>query len=87
MVRPGRDRLRGSVEVDETCVGGAEERVRGRETNMKFIVGIAIELLSPKGFGRIRLHRLQDVSGNSLVPFICNAVEPGAEVFIDAWKR
>jgi transposase-like protein len=86
MVRLGRDRLHGSVEVDETYVGGAEEGVRGRETNTKFIVGIAIEILSPKGFGRIRLHRLHDVSGNSLVPFICNAVEPGAEVCTDAWK-
>jgi transposase-like protein len=72
--------------VDETYVGGAEEGVRGRETNTKFIVGIAIEILSPKGFGRIRLHRLHDVSGSSLIPFICNAVEPGAEVCTDAWK-
>ncbi len=30
MVRPERDRLRGSVEVDETCVGGIEHGVRGR---------------------------------------------------------
>ena len=51
MVLPGRDRLRGAVEVDETYVGGAEEGVRGRETNTKFIVGVAIEILSPKAYG------------------------------------
>jgi transposase-like protein len=85
MVRPGRERLHGPVEVDETYVGGIEEGVRGRGTNTKFIVGIAIEILSPKGFGRVRLQRLRDVSGNSLVPFIGDAVEPGAEVYTDAW--
>jgi hypothetical protein len=55
--------------------------VRGRGTNAKFIVGIAIEILSPKGFGRVRLQRLRDVSGNSLIPFIGDAVEPGADVY------
>lgn len=35
MVRPGRDRLRGRVEVDETYVGGDEEDVRGRQTKKK----------------------------------------------------
>ena len=32
MVRPGRERLSGRVEVDETYVGGAEEGLRGRQT-------------------------------------------------------
>lgn len=31
MVRPGRDRLSGEIEVDETYVGGPEEGKRGRE--------------------------------------------------------
>ena len=31
MVRPGRNRLVGRVEVDETYVGGVEEGVRGRD--------------------------------------------------------
>jgi len=83
MVRPGRDRLRGAVEVDESYVGGIEQGVRGRGTNKKFIVGIAIEMLSPKGFGRVRLRRIRDVSGDSLVPFVCDAVEPGAVVRSD----
>jgi hypothetical protein len=30
MIRPGRDRLTGRVEVDETYWGGLEEGVRGR---------------------------------------------------------
>ena len=32
MVRPGRDRRRGTVAGDETYVGGEEEGVWGRET-------------------------------------------------------
>ena len=32
MVRPGRDSLSGTVEVDETYVGGVEKGRRGRET-------------------------------------------------------
>jgi len=86
MVRPGRDRLHGSVEVDETYVGGIEHGVRGRGTDRKFIVVIAIEVLSPKGFGRVRLNRVDDVSGASLIPFVCTAVEAGSEVHTDGWN-
>jgi hypothetical protein len=32
MIRPGRDRLSGAVEVDETYVGGLKGDVHGRET-------------------------------------------------------
>ena len=86
MVRPGRDRLHGSVEVDETYVGGIEHGVRGRGTESKFIVVIAIEVLSQKGFGRVRMQRVDDVSGDSLVPFVSAAVESGSEVHSDGWK-
>jgi transposase-like protein len=86
MVRPGRDRLHGSVEVDETYVGGVEHGVRGRGTQSQFIVVIAIEVLSPKGFGRVRLERVEDVSGTSLVPFVCAAVEADSEVRTDGWN-
>ncbi len=41
MVRPGRDRLNGFVEVDETHAGGEEEGVRGRQTEEKAIVVVA----------------------------------------------
>jgi hypothetical protein len=85
MVRPGRERLSGSVEVDETYVGGLEEGVHGRQTLQKSIVAIAIEVLSPKGFGRVRMRRIPDVSGKSLIPFVCDVVEPGAVVRTDGW--
>jgi len=63
MVRPGRDRLAGSVEVDETYVGGPEQGTRGRETETKAIVAVAAEK-NGNGIGRIRLRWVMDVSGD-----------------------
>jgi transposase-like protein len=85
MVRPGRERLKGVVEVDETYVGGEEEGVRGRETHKKAIVVIAVEMLEPKGFGRVRMRRVPDCSAASLTGFVRDAVAPGACVHTDGW--
>jgi len=86
MVRRGRERLSGTVEVDEAYVGGIEQGQSGCGVERKFIVVIAIELLDPKGFGRVRLRRLADVSSASLIPFVRYAIAPGAEVRTDGWK-
>jgi len=85
MVRPGRERLGGLVEIDESYVGGEEEGVAGRETDRKAIVAIACEVREPRGFGRVRLRRIEDVSGASLVPFVRDSVEPGSVVHTDGW--
>ncbi len=85
MVRPGRERLSGEVEVDESYVGGEEPGRHGRRTNRKAIVAIAVEVREPRGFGRIRLQRVPDVSAASLVPFVCDVVEPGTVVMTDGW--
>lgn len=86
MVRPGRDRLHGLVEIDETYVGGDEEGVHGRETHKKAIVVIAVEILEPKGFGRVRMRRVADCSAASLTGFVRDAVAPGACVHTDGWS-
>jgi len=85
MVRPGRDSLTGTVEVDETYVGGPEEGKRGREVESKAIVAVATEK-SGRGVGRIRLRRIEDVSGDSLLPFVQGAVVPGSVVHTDGWS-
>jgi len=67
MVRSGRDKLNGEVEVDETYVGGAEANVVGRKTIKKSIVAIAVEIRG-RGSGRVRMSCVNDVSTASLVP-------------------
>ena len=64
MVRPGRNRLVGRVEVDETYVGGVEEGVRGREMVGKALVAVAAEE-DGRGMGRIRLRRIVDAGGDA----------------------
>jgi transposase-like protein len=85
MVRPGRDRLCGRIEVDETYVGGSKTGKRGRGSDGKEIVVIAVEVHSPKGFGRVRMRRVPDVSDSSLVPFVCDVAEAGSEILTDGW--
>lgn len=87
MVRPGRDQLRGSIEVDETYIGGSNAGgKRGRGSESKEIVVIAVEVYSPKGFGRVRMRRIPDVSSNSLVPFVGEVVEKESEILTDGWS-
>jgi len=43
MVRHGRDRLTGRVEVDETYLGEVEEGVRGRKTRKKALIVVAAQ--------------------------------------------
>lgn len=86
MVRPDRDRLSGRIEVDESYFGGRNEGgKRGRGSENKTIVAIAVELHSPKGFGRIRMKRIPDVTEGSLIPFVCGIAKPGAEIRTDGW--
>ena len=85
MVRPGRDRLSGVVEVDETYWGAPEEDVQGRETECKAIVAVAAER-NGRGIGRIRLAHVTDVSAESLVSFVQDAVTPGAVIHTDGWR-
>jgi transposase-like protein len=82
MVRPDRDRLRGTVEVDETYWGGEEKGVIGRLTHTKALILVAAEQ-DGRGVGRIRMRRLPDLTKASLHGFINRAVAPGSTVITD----
>jgi hypothetical protein len=87
LVAPARDRLMGTVEVDETYIGGEDTGLRGgRAKGKKALVGVAVELKRPRGFGRCRMAVLADGSAASLHPFVTAHVEPGATVITDAWQ-
>lgn len=85
MVRPGRERLSGRVEVDETYLGGSEEGVRGRQTERKALIVVAAEEKGGRRIGRIRMRRVEDASADSLHPFVCDSVEPGSVLHTDGW--
>jgi len=84
MVRPGRDRLTGVVEVDEAFIGGLEEGVRGRQTEKKALIAVACEE-DGEGIGRIRMRRIPDATANSLQAFIQDAVAPGSLLHTDGF--
>jgi transposase-like protein len=87
LVRPGRDRLAGVVEVDETYIGGLEPGLPGgRARGRKVLTGIAVEVREPRGFGRCRMLPLADASAESLHPFVKDHVEPGTRVITDGWQ-
>jgi len=82
MVRPGRERLHGIVEVDEAHWGGEEEGVRGRQTCHKALIAIASEA-DGNGIGRIRLRHIPNASRATLHGFIGEVIEPGSTVQTD----
>jgi len=85
MVRPGRDRLSGWVEVDETYLGGLEEGVAGRRSGNKALIVVAAQA-DGKGIGRIRMRPIQDATAGSLEPFVEDSIEPGSTVHTDGWQ-
>lgn len=84
MVRPGRDRLAGRVEVDEAYLGGFREGAPGRQGDAKALVVVAAQE-DGKGIGRIRLRRIPDASAGSLGAFVKESIEPGSVIHTDGW--
>ena len=88
MVRPDRDLLRGEVEVDETHLA-LKDRIAplvaaGRKSKTtKALVVIAVEILQPKGFGRIRIRQIENGDHEHLMPFVRESIRPGAVIHSD----
>ncbi len=85
MVRPGRDSLIGPVQVDETYIGGPRPGKRGRGAAGKTLVLVAVED-KDKRPGRIRLHKVKNASGASLIPVIKDSIQLKSEVRTDGWE-
>lgn len=85
MVNPGREKLHGVVEVDEAYIGGREKGKRSaiHYDRKKAIIVVAVEMLQPKGFGRIRLRQIASASKKAVLPFIREAIQPGSIIHTD----
>ena len=64
--------------------GGVHPGWRGRQTETKALVVVAVEVERGR-LGRIRLRRLLDASGPSLTAFVQDAVAPDSLVHTDGW--
>jgi transposase-like protein len=84
-VRPGRDRLAGTMEVDEVYVGGERPGKRGRGAAGKALV-LVVAQADGAHIGRIRLARVANASQAVLTPAVGRLVEPAAQVLTDAWE-
>jgi len=82
MVRLGRERLTGEVEVDETFVGGVRRGARGRGAAGKVLVLMAVEVRGTK-IGRARLRIIPDATAATLLDSVEELVERGSEVVTD----
>jgi len=88
MVRIGRERLKGLVEIDETYIAitdreNATPALLRKSHTDKIIIGLAVEILQPKGFGRIRLRQLSNDSKESVRQFIQDSIEPNSTLRTD----
>lgn len=84
MVRPGRNRLAGTVEVDEVYIGGEKPGKRGRGAAGKALILVAAQADGAKT-GRIRLVHISNASESMLTAAVCEMIEPKSRVLTDAW--
>jgi transposase-like protein len=87
MVRPGRDKLIGEIEVDETYIGGKEtgNGKQGRGAVTKALVVVATECKG-KQIGRVRFRIIFEASEKELLSFIEDNIKPGSKIITDGWK-
>jgi transposase-like protein len=85
MVRSGRERLKGTVEVDEVFLGGVKPGKRGRGAFGKTLVLVTVEDKGKEGIGRIRISVISDASAESLGRAIAATIEPGSSIRTDEW--
>jgi len=82
MVRPGRDRLAGTVEVDEIYIGGEKPGKRGRGARSKVPVMVAVET-RPEGCGHVALCKLNPFSSQQIQSFLQKKVRNDATISSD----
>lgn len=88
MVDANRQPLKGTVEIDETFIGGEQLGLRGGRqlTGRKaLLVAVAVEVRG-KGSGRVRAEVIPDATAPTLSRFIVRNIEPGSSVLSDGHR-
>jgi transposase-like protein/predicted RNA-binding Zn-ribbon protein involved in translation (DUF1610 family) len=101
MVMSDRTKLSGIVEVDESYLGGSNEggkRGRGSENKIPVLIAVELKEIPIKSdvvrkdyyrkyrLSRVRLQCVEDVTQDSIIPFIRNNVEQGSTVITDGLR-
>lgn len=96
-VVPQREKLEGTVEIDEFYYGGYHQGKAGRGSENKTAVIVAVERetkiissgkkkgLPKEVIGRVRMQVIEDCSKEKLESFIKENVKPGSSVRTDGW--
>lgn len=82
MVRPDRDRLSGTVEVDEVMIGGVDAGTAGAGGD-KVPVMVAVERSEGQRLGRMRAQIAAAPGTKQLVTFAASVIEPGSTIHTD----
>jgi transposase-like protein len=88
MVDPDRSQLAGTVEVDETWIGGKQAGIKGsrqRKGRKALMVVLAVERRE-RSLGRLRLEVVTDDTAATLGAFIVRNIKSGSTVVSDAWS-
>ena len=83
MIRSGRERLTGRVEVDEAYIGGQKEGTRGRGAEGKTLILVAVEGEAKQKLGRVRFRCVESVNQKTIDSFATDYVELGSLVITD----
>lgn len=87
LIDPNRSQLTGTVEVDETWVGGKQAGLKGgrqRKGRKALMVAVAVERRA-NNLGRLRLEVVPDDTATTLEAFVVRNIAPGSTVVSDAW--
>lgn len=83
MIRSGRERLTGRVEIDEAYIGGQKAGARGRGAEGKTLVLVAVEGTEGLKLGRVRFRCVESLDRQAVDSFALDYVEPGSKIVTD----
>lgn len=83
--RDGELMLCGFVEMDESFVGGREHGTRGRQTERKTLVAVAVDHTTKGGCRNAHLQVIPNASSQSLTAAAKKNIASGSAVLTDGW--